>query len=75
MKEGLTTYDVDIMNAFINNLIFHYIGLQVLLGSSDIGTVVHIPIHDITRPIVIIDSKVVDLSKDGNLKIIGIINE
>ena len=75
MKEGLTTYDINIMNAFINNLIFHYIGSQVLLSSSEIGTVVHIPMHDITRPIVIIESRVVDLSKEDNLKIVSIIRE
>lgn len=74
MTEGLTSYDINILNTFVSNLIFHYVGLQVLLSTGEIGKVVHIPLYNITRPIVDIDSKLVDLSKDDSLSIVSVVD-
>lgn len=75
MTEGLTTYDISIMNTFVNNLIFHYVGSQVLLNSGETGKVIHIPKYNITRPIIYVNSELVDLSKENQLNIVGIVND
>ena len=75
MTEGLPFYDINIMNTFVSNLLFHYVGSQVLLSSGEIGKVIHIPLYNITRPIVDINSRLVDLSKDDSLSIVSIVDD
>lgn len=75
MTEGLNIYDIDIMNTFVNNLVYHYIGSKVLLSSGETAKVIHIPMHNITRPIISVNSKLIDLSKDDSLDIVSIFKE
>ncbi|MCX7709279.1 MAG: HD-GYP domain-containing protein [Clostridia bacterium] len=69
LAECLSTYDVYILNVFIKNLSYHYIGSKVRYNSGEVGEIVHIPLHNITKPIVRINGSLVDLSREKNLRI------
>jgi HD-GYP domain-containing protein (c-di-GMP phosphodiesterase class II) len=71
MSDNITSYDIKIVNTFIKNLQFYYLGAKVLLNSGDNGKVVFISAHNIEKPIVLVNSSLVDLAVEPELDIVG----
>jgi putative nucleotidyltransferase with HDIG domain len=69
----LSTFDLTILQRFVNNLSAYYIGARVMLNNGQTGEIKYIPPHDIINPIVSVDSNLLDLSRKDDLKIISII--
>lgn len=70
MSENLTAFDLNILNIFIKNLPHYYIGSKVRLSSGIIGEVIHIPQHCVDKPIILVDTSFIDLSKEVDLDIV-----
>lgn len=62
-------FDIHIMNTFLGNIAACYIGSKILLSSGDVGEILYVPPHAITRPVVSVGSKYIDLSKESNIEI------
>lgn len=67
---GIGCFDTKALNAFLNNLPKYYIGSNVELSNGVKGEIVYIPPHDILNPVVKTDNGYIDLSLEGNLKIV-----
>jgi putative nucleotidyltransferase with HDIG domain len=65
--------DINIVNVFMSNIATHYVGLDVLLNTGEVGEIVYIPPHNITNPIVKIGREYIDLSKIRDKVIVEII--
>lgn len=72
-KDYFRMLDQRVVSAFLRNIASHYIGDFVKLRSGDIGEIVYINQNSISKPIVRISGKYIDLSKDNNVKIIQLI--
>ncbi|HEY5587278.1 MAG TPA: HD-GYP domain-containing protein [Ruminiclostridium sp.] len=70
---GISMFDTDIINIFIKNIAPYYIDAEVLLSDGSLGTIVFVPPHDITRPIVKVNFRYLDLSKEESIKLMRII--
>lgn len=66
LTEGLTMYDIKILNIFLNNISTYYVGSNVLLSTGERGKVVYIPPYDILSPIIETKSGYLDFSKKNN---------
>jgi putative nucleotidyltransferase with HDIG domain len=71
LSENLTAYDLTIMNIFIKNIPHYYIGSKVRLSSGIIGEVIHIPEHCVDKPIILVDTSFIDLSRETELDIVS----
>lgn len=60
---GLSLFDVSLVNTFCKNISCSYIGAGIVLNNGAFGEIVHIPPHDITKPIIKVDTSYIDLSK------------
>ncbi len=58
-----------ILNKFIKNMAEHYRGSRVALNNGEEGEVVFINYNKVSRPIVVVDGKFIDLSQEQHLKI------
>lgn len=63
LTEGLSIYDIEILNIFLNNISTYYIGSNVILSNGEKGKVVYIPPYDILSPIVKVENNYLDFSK------------
>lgn len=61
--------DIKISDVFLNNIASFYLGTKVKLNTGEIGEVAFIYPHKIDRPIVKIDGKLVDTSKEESYRI------
>jgi putative nucleotidyltransferase with HDIG domain len=68
-NNSIECFDIHIMNTFLGNIAACYIGSKVLLSNGDIGEILYVPPHDITKPVVSIGSEYIDLSKENNIEI------
>ena len=68
-KETFGILDPAITMPFLNNIANYYIGDIVMLNTGEAAQISFINYYDISKPIVIIDNVVVDLSKEDNLYI------
>ncbi|MFZ5968753.1 MAG: HD-GYP domain-containing protein [Bacillota bacterium] len=71
MTEGVNRFDISIMNTFLKNIAPYYVGSKVELNTGMIGEVVYIPPHCITRPVIKVGTRYIDLSKDEGYGIIA----
>ena len=69
----LSSFDTKIVMTFLDNIYKYYIGCNVILSSGEIGEVVHIPPHKIYMPVVRVNSKLIDLTKDHGIEILKIL--
>ena len=67
---GISNYDSKILFTFLNNLSAYYAGTKVVLSDGQIGEIAYVPPQDIAYPIIAIDSKYIDLSRERELKIL-----
>lgn len=70
---GQESFDIKIVGTFLGNICACYTGTNVLISTGDIGRVVYIPPHNISRPVIKVASGYLDFSRDESLKILRII--
>lgn len=66
LTEGLSLYDVEVLNVFLSNISLYYIGSNVLLSNGEKGKIVYIPPYDILSPIVKVEDNYLDFSRKSN---------
>ncbi len=59
---GIGIFDIEIVDVFLKNISVNYTGLNVILDNGESGEIVHVPPHDITKPIILNGSQFIDLS-------------
>lgn len=70
---GLSMFDENIINVFIKNISGLYTNTNVLVEDGRIAQVVHIPMDNISKPVIRIDSEMIDLSKENNIRLLRVI--
>lgn len=70
---GLNCFEVNIIKTFLTNLSAYYVGSKILLNTGEIGEIVYIPPHNITKPIIGLGSDYIDMAKEKDKNIIYII--
>lgn len=73
LTEGVSQFDYPILYEFLRHLAPLYIGTNVELSTGEIGEIVYIPPQDITYPILSINSKYVDLSRNTAVKVLQVV--
>jgi len=72
-NESYGVLDTRIVNTFIKSIAAYYIGDYVKLSTGDIGQIVHInPMH-VSRPIIKVGDKYVDLAVEKDLSIVELV--
>lgn len=74
MSEGLKQYDIAIIFSLLENLTPYYTGMRVILEDGRQGQIMYIPPNDILNPIVKVDDKFIDLSREKDVTIANICN-
>lgn len=59
---GLTLFDTHITNVFLTNMSINLTGMKITLPSGGLGEVMYVPPHDITNPVILYDSKYLELA-------------
>ncbi len=68
-NNSIERFDIHIMNTFLGNIAACYVGSKVLLNNGDIGEILYVPPHDITKPVVSVGANYIDLSKENDIEI------
>ena len=68
-KIGYGQFDVRVMLTFLTNIANFYIGSKVKMNTGEIGEIVFVPPYNISKPVVALGNKYIDLSKDTSYKI------
>ncbi|MFA5537344.1 MAG: HD-GYP domain-containing protein [Bacillota bacterium] len=72
-KIGYTHFDPKIIITFLNNIVNYYIGAKVLMNTGETGEITAVLQQNITKPIVRIGDRLIDLSRDTNYQIVQMI--
>ncbi|TYQ15567.1 UNVERIFIED_CONTAM: putative nucleotidyltransferase with HDIG domain [Acetivibrio alkalicellulosi] len=72
-EKTLGELDVKAVSAFLNNIASYYIGDYVKLNSGDTGEIIYINQRHVSKPIVKVSDKYIDLTVNKDLKIVEII--
>ncbi|KSV59385.1 HD-GYP domain-containing protein [Acetivibrio ethanolgignens] len=72
-REGIQKYDPNVLMPFLNKIIQSYIGTGVILSNGEKGEVIMINSKALSKPMVRVGEKFVDLSKEKNLRIENLI--
>lgn len=72
-SEGLQKYDPHYILVFLQNIVSSYLHNNVLLSDNSVGEIVMINNLSLSRPIVKVGDKYVDLSKERNLSIVALV--
>lgn len=67
---GIGHFDIKVMLTFLYNIANYYIGSQVAMSNGEIGEVVFIVPNNISKPIVHVRDRFIDLCTDDTLKIV-----
>ncbi len=70
---GTGLYDLKIILPFLSNISVYYTGAKVRMNDGSIGTVVYVPPHNISTPVVQLEEAYVDLKDNSTRKIVAII--
>lgn len=70
---GIGHFDIKVMLTFLYNIANYYIGSKVVMSNGEIGEVVFIVPNDISKPIVRIEDRFIDLCTDNTLKIVDML--
>lgn len=73
LTEEIERLDPQILLVFIQNIAKYYIGVDVRLNTGEEATVVFLPPHCVYRPIVKVNEKYIDLSREKYIHITDII--
>lgn len=66
---GMSLFDPMVVNTFLKNIITYFVGAHVRLNTGDTGKIVYIPPFDVVEPIINVNSHILDLSKEKNMRI------
>ncbi len=70
---GISSFDSTVLRVFLNNIAAYYVDANIALDNGKVGKIVYIPPHDITSPIISVDSEYIDFSKDNRYRMLGLI--
>jgi putative nucleotidyltransferase with HDIG domain len=73
LTTGKSMFDTTVLNAFLKNMAAFYVGSNVILNNGDTGKIVYVPPQDILSPIISVRSNYIDLSRECNLKVAGLL--
>ena len=73
IEHGYGKLDTNIMLTFLNNIGALYIGLKVRMNTGEIGEVVFIPPNNLSQPLINIEGRFIDPTKDHEYVIEAII--
>jgi putative nucleotidyltransferase with HDIG domain len=69
-RTGLGHFDTRILMTFLHNIASYYIGAGVVMSNGKKGTVAFVSSNCISSPIVLVEDKCIDLSRETELKIL-----
>ena len=69
-QEGRAKYDTQFVMVFLAGITDTYIGCDILLSSGDIGTIIYINRDNLSRPMVKIGDKYINLANNPEIKIV-----
>ena len=69
-QEGLSKYDPQFIMVFLAGITDTYIGCDILLSNGEVGTIIYINRDNLSRPMVKVGEKYINLAQDSSLKII-----
>jgi len=72
-EESVGKLDVAVVNAFLNNIAAYYIGDFAKLNTGEICEIVYINPRHVSRPIIKVDDRYIDLMEERELKILEIL--
>lgn len=72
-SEEIKNMDLNIVNIFITNISIHYVGMNVLLNTGEVGKIVYIPPQCVSNPIVDLNHKYIDFSKYQEKNIVEVV--
>ena len=75
MNNEVDRLDKSVVDIFVNNIAYYYLGDRVTLSSGDEGEIVFINPGNIARPIIKVRNRFVDLSKEKKLEITNVIRQ
>jgi len=71
---GISIFDLNILYVFLNSLAANFTGINVKLDNGKEGRVVYVPPHNITKPVLCVDSSYIDLSREDKINIDSVID-
>jgi len=69
----INKFDIHIVTTFLSNIATCYIGTKVLLNNGQTGEIVYVPPKAISKPVVFVDSKYLDLAVESSVKIVSML--
>ena len=72
-EEAVGKLDLTVVNAFLSNIAAYYVGDFARLSTGEVCEIVYINPRLVSRPIIRVDDKYIDLSKEKELKILEIL--
>ncbi|MBE5950829.1 MAG: HD-GYP domain-containing protein [Lachnospiraceae bacterium] len=72
-QSGYQKYDTSFLLPFLESIAQSHINVKVRLSNSLVGTIVMINQHKLSRPVVNVDGTFLDLSREKDLSIIGLL--
>jgi putative nucleotidyltransferase with HDIG domain len=70
VRIGYGYFDTKVLMTFLSNISCYYIGTNVKMSNGETGKVIFVAPQSISMPIVSVNGKYIDLSQDGQLKIV-----
>ena len=67
---GYAQFDLSVLNAFLRHMPNYLVGAQVKLSNGKVGHIAYIPPHEVTKPIVTIESEIIDLANSDTITIL-----
>ncbi|HHX18069.1 MAG TPA: HD-GYP domain-containing protein [Clostridium sp.] len=68
-EKTLGQLSVEVVLTFLNNIASYYIGDLVMLNDGRVGEIIHINPRHVSKPIIKVDEKYLDLTVEKNIKI------
>lgn len=69
-KMGYEHFDPQVMMVFLNNIASYYTGAKVRLNTGEIGEIACILPQNISKPLVIVNGKCIDLSREPHYRVV-----
>lgn len=70
---GYCHFDPEVLLIFLKHMSYYYIGFKVKLNTGELGEIAYISLKDEYKPIVKIDGKIIDISKDSKYRVVELI--
>lgn len=72
-KESFEKYDYHCWIVFLKNVLEYCVGENVKLSSGDIGKIIKVDVNNISKPLIMVNGKFIDLKNEKDIKIIDMI--